>query len=277
VDLDRTATIGRQWVYRLGAGEVDRIFRGFDRPLEPGEAQRLLEEDDGYADAVLRRLGARELSALDASAYEGSQIVHDMNLPLPDDLRRRFTTVIDGGSLEHVFNFPTALANCMEMVEPGGRLILMTPGNNYFGHGFYQTSPELYHRALVPDNGFEVERLLICHHGWRERWYEVADPADVGRRVELLTSMPVNLYVRARRVNDARALATAPQQSDYEVKWSGGATVGGGAAIRALKRARDLLPGRARDVVAVQVARRRALLDRRAFRAVSPEALARGG
>lgn len=278
VDLDRTATIGRQWMYRLDADDLVGIFGGFRRALGAGEARRLVEEEGGYAEAVLRRLGAREVSALDASPYEGSQLVHDMNLPLPDELRRRFTTVIDGGSLEHVFNFPTALANCMEMVAPGGHLILMTPANNFFGHGFYQTSPELYYRALSPENGFEAERILICHSGWRTRWYEVADPATVRRRVVMLTGMPVTLFVRARRVSDAAALSVAPQQSDYETLWEageGGSVGGRGTAVRALKRVRDALPRRAAEAVAVQVGRRRTLLDREAFRPVEPEELAR--
>jgi len=42
-----------------------------------------------------------------------------------------YTTVIDGGSLEHVFNFPQAIANCMNMVAVGGHFIGLSPANNF--------------------------------------------------------------------------------------------------------------------------------------------------
>jgi 2-polyprenyl-3-methyl-5-hydroxy-6-metoxy-1,4-benzoquinol methylase len=53
--------------------------------------------------------------------------------------------VFDGGTLEHIFDYPTAIKNCMKMVKPGGHLLLTTPANNWFGHGFYQFSPELFY------------------------------------------------------------------------------------------------------------------------------------
>jgi hypothetical protein len=287
VDFSRTATIGRQWIYRLDEAALQRIFRAFGMPLAADEGRRLLEEEDGFAETVFRRLGAVTVAALDASDYEGSQIIHDMNEQIPPQLRRRFSTVLDGGSLEHVFNFPVALANCMEMVETGGHLVVMTPANNYFGHGFYQTGPELYYRALTPRNGFEVDRVLLREARWRERWYEVADPAVLGRRLAWMSSLPVGLYVRARRVNDAPSLVTMPQVSDYRSRWEGEWTPPGDAsgpgvraaagrhAIRLLKQARERLPGAAREVIGNHLDRRRPVYDRRAYRRVSPESLAR--
>src|SRR5688500_15249018 len=77
-DFTHTATIGRQEVH-TGATAV-------------------------YADAFLAELGAASVVSVDASAYEGATYIHDLNEPLPDELKRRFTAVIDAGSLEHVFN-----------------------------------------------------------------------------------------------------------------------------------------------------------------------------
>jgi hypothetical protein len=78
---------------------------------------------------------------LDNSAYEGAAIVIDLNAPLPDALKNRFTAVIDGGCLEHIFNFPQAIKNSMEMLSIGGHFLGITPANNFCGHGFYQFSP----------------------------------------------------------------------------------------------------------------------------------------
>lgn len=56
--------------------------------------------------------------------------------------------MVDGGALEHTFNVPVALTSYMEMVRVGGRLILVSPANDHFGHGFYQFSAELFYSAL---------------------------------------------------------------------------------------------------------------------------------
>src|SRR5438477_418150 len=84
----------------------------------------------------------------------GPHFPHDMNEPIPDKFKETYTAVLDGGSLEHVFNFPVAIKNCMEMVKVGGHYLAITPANNFFGHGFYQFSPELYFTVLSKENGF---------------------------------------------------------------------------------------------------------------------------
>ena len=89
---------------------------------------------------------------MDFSAYEGAAILHDLNEPVGDELKEKFTFVLDGGTLEHIFNFPVAITGAMEMVAVGGHLAIVTGGNNFFGHGFYQFSPELFFRAFNLEN-----------------------------------------------------------------------------------------------------------------------------
>jgi hypothetical protein len=176
--------------------------------------------DTGFAEPVFRSLGARSVSALDASSFEGAQFVHDLNQPLPAELRERFDLVYDGGTLEHIFNFPVALRNSMEMVRVGGRLVIHTVANSYCGHGFYQFSPELFWRALSPQNGFAVEQMVLHRMGPYGRWLEVADPDHIRARVELITLAPVQLLIRAQRTRVVPVFATAPQQSDYTPRWT---------------------------------------------------------
>ena len=165
----------------------------------------------------LQFLGAEEISALDFSDYEGATILHDLNKPIGDELKGKFTFVLDGGTTEHIFNFPTALANAMEMVEVNGHLVIITGGNNFLGHGFYQFSPELFYRALSAENGFEVKRMIAAEVGGN--WYEVADPRAVKSRVELINDKPVYLMVLARKIESKPLFTNAPQQSDYVEMW----------------------------------------------------------
>lgn len=162
-------------------------------------------------------LGAEEISAMDFSDYEGASILHDLNRPIGDELAGKFTFVLDGGTMEHIFNFPTALANAMKMVETGGHLAIITGGNNFLGHGFYQFSPELFYRALSAENGFEVQRMIAAEVSGN--WYEVADPQAVKSRVELINDKPVYLMVLAQKHASKPLFTNAPQQSDYVDLW----------------------------------------------------------
>jgi hypothetical protein len=169
-----------------------------------------------FADDLLRSLGATEIDVVDASAYEGANIIHDLNGPLGEEFRNRYDSVLDGGALEHIFNFPIALKNCMEVVRVGGSLLALVPANNWCGHGFYQFSPELFHSVLTPSNGFVLERLLFVDRG---RWYSVRYPAEVGTLVELRSNYHTLLFLSARKIEDKPIFQTWPQQSDYHASW----------------------------------------------------------
>lgn len=172
-----------------------------------------------YAEPVFRALGASEVGSLDASAYQSASIVHDMNLPIDEAHKGRFDVVFDGGSIEHVFNFPVAIRNCMELVKEGGSLLIHTAANNCMGHGFYQFSPELFYRVFSAENGFEVVRMILHRSGPYGSWYDVADPAVIHSRVELINFMPAQLLLHVRRVAIRPIFAKAPQQSDYVEEW----------------------------------------------------------
>ena len=58
----------------------------------------------------IEKFGSTIVDALDNSLYEGANIVQDLNQVLSDDnLKNKYNTIIDGGTLEHVFDIATAL------------------------------------------------------------------------------------------------------------------------------------------------------------------------
>lgn len=233
VDFTRTVTVGRQALF-IGPRTGRKLLRrhGFDpRPFDTK-----LADAPALLDPLLHALGAREVLAMDASDYEGAEIVHDLNQPLPEELRGRFTTVFDGGTLEHVFDVPAALRSYMELIEVGGHVIIHTMANNYLGHGFYQFSPELFFRVFSPENGFEVERIVLTENDllWssllgsvapveiRGPWYEAVDPQVIHGRALLQTDRPVVIQVQARKVADRPLFERPPMQSDYVMHWGEG-------------------------------------------------------
>ncbi len=218
VAFDRTMTIGRQFLL-VPPVRLPAMLASAGLDAAGGDLFPQTEGEPAFAEPLLRLLGAEEVDSLDGSDFEGATHVHDLNTPVPAVLSQRFTAVLDGGCLEHVFDFPTAIRSCMQMVAPGGHLLCMPPVNNAAGHGFYQFSPELYFRVLSPDNGFEVERMLLAEVRPGATWYEVVDPADAGRRIEFTTRHQAYLYVQARRIDDRPPLETPPVQSDYDDQW----------------------------------------------------------
>jgi hypothetical protein len=185
----------------------------------PAEKFKSAGAECSFAEPLFESLGAARVDSLDNSDFEGAKYIHDLNQPVPSDWKEKFDVVYDGGTLEHVFNFPVALRNSMEMLRLGGRLFIHNCANNLCGHGFYQFSPELFYRALSLQNGFKVERMLICRVGPLGRWYEVSDPDIIRERVELITFSPVMMLIQAQRLKITQVFESAPQQSDYSAMW----------------------------------------------------------
>lgn len=217
-DLSRTATIGRQEL-SVGKEGLRNAFERFGFRVTSSELDSLVQRSGPYAERVFRALGCRALDSFDVSDYEDVNKVVDMNEPIPDECKEAYSVVFDGGALEHIFNFPVALKNCMDMAAVGGHFISITPANNMFGHGFYQFSPELFFRSLSLDNGFEMIDLMVYEDQPGGRWYSVADPSDVGGRVTLLNRTRVLMLVLAKKARSVDVFSAAPQQSDYVSRW----------------------------------------------------------
>ena len=218
VDLSKTATIGRQGLY-VTHRQMRGVLESFGWTVSESEITGICDGTGGYSDALLKYLGAREAHSFDYSDYQEPTYTHDMNEPIPEKFKEQYTAVLDGGSLEHIFNFPVAIGNCMEMIMVGGHYLAITPANNFFGHGFYQFSPELYFTVFSEENGFEITNVIAFEVKAKSVWYAVKNPREVGGRVTLSNDRPVYLLVIAKKVARVPIFDRAPQQSDYEVIW----------------------------------------------------------
>src|SRR5436190_8122638 len=78
---------------------------------------------DEYSEPLFEILGAKTVHSMDYSNYENATTIHDMNLPFPSELKNKFSAIVDGGTLEHIFNFPAAIKNCMDALKTGGHFI----------------------------------------------------------------------------------------------------------------------------------------------------------
>ncbi len=214
IHFGHTLMIGRQEM-KISPDWLSKHLDDFD--LKQLNAKDILDENQGYAEPFLiKALEARSVDSIDASDYEGASMIHDLNTPLPDAVKQTFDVVVDGGSLEHIFNFPAAIRNCMELVKLNGHYIGITPCNNFFGHGFYQFSPDLFFRIFSPANGFEILKMWMYVSRPNAQIYSVKDPLALRQRVTMNNRYPTTLFFIARKQTET-ALFTQPIiQSDYQ-------------------------------------------------------------
>jgi hypothetical protein len=217
-DFSRTLMIGRQ-AMNLSTAELTKCLETFGYSSSEDAIRGVLVQKDGsgpYAEEFLRRFcGAEAVDSLDNSEYEGATVIHDLNYEIANDFKQQYSVVLDGGSLEHVFNFPVAIKSCMEMVSVGGHYIGITPTNNFMGHGFYQFSPELWFNVFSESNGFEIAIVIAYEDDPEAEWYVVENPAAIRSRVTLINDNPVYLLIVAKRIANSRPFLTMPFQSDY--------------------------------------------------------------
>lgn len=213
VNFNKTVTIGRQGLY-VDAKSLENLFEKYYHKISSENCIQILNSH--FSEPFLNNLGATQIDSLDASDYESATVIHDMNTPISEHLKNQYDVLIDGGALEHIFNFPTAIKNCMELIKEGGYFISLAPANNYFGHGFYQFSPELFFRVFSLQNGFEIENVIHVNMDKRSNWFEVMDPDIIKKRVTFRSASMSSLFVVAKRVAIVPIFKTIPQQSDYQ-------------------------------------------------------------
>lgn len=236
VRYERTLAIGRQALF-IEPFELEdhRRLRGLPPLVEPARAAGAPR----YFEPLMQQwLGARDAESVDASSYENATHLHDMNLPWPEPSAQRgaYDAVLDFGCLEHVFNFPVAWRNVVDLCKVGGHVFHSLPANNLSGHGFYQFSPELFFNLYRRENGFELLGLWFSVKGDRRTWWKVANPMDVKRRVNLCNSHEVYMLVLARKLQDIGPLP-APQQSDYaQDEWVKGPSAAGAAVAPTIRQ-----------------------------------------
>ncbi len=211
------------------------------------------------------------LATMDFSSYEGATLLHDLSTPVAKELHRAFDVVIEAGTIEHVFDIKTALANVMEMVSIGGTLFISTPANNFCGHGFYQLSPELLFRALSEEHGFSLKHVWLVEGKYPSfelsraaAVYDVRDPVAVRRRIGVQSATPLMMLAEARRINDNTPFTRPVLQSDYVATWNGGGDVDRmSPLLKKLKSIFARLPQNIRHLIEGAALRRRYSLSNR--------------
>ena len=84
--------------------------------------------------SFFKMLGIERIHAIDFDPLEGADIVADLNKGIDKDLRHSCDLLIDGSTLDNIFNPTEGLLNASRLLKAGGRAVLTNMGNssNYF-------------------------------------------------------------------------------------------------------------------------------------------------
>jgi hypothetical protein len=206
--------------------EAARGFSGWTRTAVERVGGRAHKVPEAYRVAdLVQLLRNRGLASVEVLDYwdERADLKDDMNRPIAPERHERYGTVIDIGSLEHVFDFRQCLENCLRMVRVGGVYFLHTCVRGYFEHGFHTFNPDALVKA-VTQNGFEV----IYHRYSDAAGHELARPIEAD---------DVLIWLVARKLATLDEFV-CPQQAGWQQMYRGVADVSstGRMWMRGVKR-----------------------------------------
>ncbi|HEU0162937.1 MAG TPA: class I SAM-dependent methyltransferase [Rhizomicrobium sp.] len=196
--LARVAQSASRKARVLTLGVPTLNFRDADYQRASGDHTARFSDHKSF----FHHLGFADVDSLDVSDYEGANIVGDLNDPhLAERIPHSYDLIYDSGTLEHIFEAPTALRTLSGLTAPGGAVVHATPTNGFMDHGFWQVSPDLF-RSFYPAEGFSILTSALFVLGR----YPFALPADrniyrTHGRSFIVANIPEAVAVFAARKN----------------------------------------------------------------------------
>lgn len=197
----RGIILGRQKIH-VKPPRMPRFLAGLQALGLDATAERITQED-GFSETFFRFLGFPEIEAMDFTDAEGAAHIHDLNLPCPDHLRGQFDLVIDGGTTEHIFHIGAALDTCHELLAPGGLFMSFVACDGWFGHGFFQTGPDVPWRYWHHARGYQMIEVTITPRNAPHKRMAIPDPTGRPRGGELALVGPHLLTYSCRKPMEA--------------------------------------------------------------------------
>jgi SAM-dependent methyltransferase len=143
--------LGKQSV-TLDVATIKRLFAEADCAINPNlDEQNLMRDTSTRARGSLADVGFMKFfsdsinyKTLDVSTYEGADIIHDLNYPVPDNLVGQFDFIIDGGTFDHLVDIRMAFRNVIRMLKPGGRIFQWNAASNFANLAYVSFSADFF-------------------------------------------------------------------------------------------------------------------------------------
>jgi hypothetical protein len=207
LNFAETVTLGRHEIHFFG-------FQ-YDTLVARGVLPKAKFPADAFAEPLLNTLGASLVESVDRSDYEGASIIHDFNDPLIEQCVEKFTLFLDFGSIEHIFDVRQSLMNINALLKPDGSAMILTNGNGWMTHGFYQFSPEFFYSTLSDRNGFAETRVVLIDYDRPRYWHYIRPPSVIGARNLVPYNRKFYILCITKKVHSVPVIHAL--QSDYEL------------------------------------------------------------
>jgi len=155
----KVLTLGRQLI-PMGHGEaVDVLIEsGLDLSQETIDATRdMVDTEARYSEGqnylsdhgFFRLLDLEGVQSMDVTDYEGCDIVHNLNHPIPAELVGAYDFIIDGGTFDHLVDLRMCFENVIKMLKPGGRIFQWNAASCFTGAAYISFGPDLFYDYYV--------------------------------------------------------------------------------------------------------------------------------
>lgn len=196
INFERTVQLGRQEIIFRDDNITNQKLGNFYKIKD-------IVQKNTFSEAFWKYLGATTIDSIDRSDFEDATIISDLNDPIDEKYIEKYSFVFDGGTSEHVFNFPQAIKNSMQLCEVGGYLLVALPCNNWAYHGYYQFCPDLFWEVLSPENGFEIVDFTLeeSKNGIDATYRRIEyNPEYQPIEIRHMTKYPTQIFVAARKI-----------------------------------------------------------------------------
>jgi hypothetical protein len=161
-----------------------------------------------------------KIKALDVSSYEGAEIIHNLNEPLPDRYHQIADFVFNGSCLDNLFDPASAIKALSAILRPAGRIIHVEHGSPCNG-AFLTYSPEWFFDFYALNNYSDC-KTFVCtftnlHLPWNVfQWQPYVESQTGGLEIVIVPSGPLqmlNLVVAEKVVGSSDT--KMPVQAHY--------------------------------------------------------------
>lgn len=159
----RTLILGYQDIY-FGNEYASSVFEKFD--IYGTKVKNTINPNfkkNKYCDckSLFYNLGFETVDILDASDYEGANIIFDMNNEAKKDLFESYDFIFDWGTIEHVYNTKQYLKNILFFLKNGGHYLCLAPASGFLEHGYYQFSPVFFYDYFRRNNWKIISNYIL--------------------------------------------------------------------------------------------------------------------
>ncbi len=172
-EICKDSSINTKSLCMLGKQTIHMNFPVYKKIIDifglGDDLQKLYNDNRLDSFDFFKKIGFNEIHAIDINTLDGADIILDLNEPLHNEYYERFDYIINGGTLEHVYNSYNAMSVITQMLRNNGKMIHISPLAGFVDHGFYSFSPTFF-IDFAAANGLFIEKLDIEFMMSTERW-----------------------------------------------------------------------------------------------------------